>query len=102
MQTSSSLQISDHAVERYRERAKEDPLRQKRSIHNVKRLLSRTIKSHKFWPVLEKLALDGLKGETTLNLKIYYPGALVGRYGAIIEPHPCRTGYVVPTLIRQN
>lgn len=59
--------ISNHVVERYRERVEKDALREKCSNRQIVRIISSSIKSSPFYKNLEKLI--GQRGRLAVELR---------------------------------
>lgn len=95
----AKISISNHAVERYRERMTKDALRKDRTAESIRKIIKDSIIACENWPQLEEQMKDGTKKEYQLRVRLFDGWDLLGVHRAVLTPSRKGRSYTVVTFV---
>jgi hypothetical protein len=95
----SRIKISNHAVERYRERTIEDSLRKERTSKKIREMIEAAIIADDKWEHLKEQMKDGQKKEYQLNIRVFDDWDFIATHKAVLTPSRKGKSYTVVTFV---
>lgn len=97
--TMAKISITNHAVERYKERTTEDSIRKDRTDKKIREMIKASIIASDRWPQFEELMKCGQKKEYEFKVRIFDDWDYVATHKVVMVPSYKGRSYTVTTYI---
>jgi len=95
----AKIRITNHAVERYRERTSEDSIRKDRTDKRIREMIIASIIASDRWEQFEELMKCGQKKEYEFQIRIFDNWDYIATHKVVMVPSRKGRSYTVATYV---
>jgi len=95
----AKIKITNHAIQRYRERTTEDSIRNDRTNKRIREMIIASIIASERWPQFEELMKCGERKEYEFSVRIFDDWDYIATHKVIMVPTNKGKSYTIATYV---